>query len=240
MSLEEGDLQGVLARMRRESTSQTDKGKRFERLCQAALTAHYGADGTQRFRRVWLWSEEWPGKKTPTALTSADLVAEQIDGSLAAIQCKCRHEQKVSTQEVNSFLAASSRPEFSARVIMTTGSGFNRHGQNKLTNAHPPCEVFDMSRTSSWEVNWGELAERTQAITGETPPRPPRTTRFDTDLGLGLLGLAAAAVVIATVAALVVVAVAPATWSVSVVAFLAALVTSVAALAFAVWISRYS
>lgn len=49
---EEGNLQGVLDAGRRESTSTRDQGDRFERLYKAALTAHNGAYGTQRFRRV--------------------------------------------------------------------------------------------------------------------------------------------------------------------------------------------
>lgn len=238
MSPEEGDLQGVLATVRHESTSTRDLGDRFERLCKAALTAHSGADGTQRFRQVWLWREEWPWKKdTDGADTGVDLVAEQVDGSLVAIQCKCYDGQRVPTNKVNSFLAASSRPEFAAQVIITTGSGFTRHGQNKITNSR--CEVFDMDTMCGWEVDWKELAERTRAVTGETPPRPQRTTRFDTERGLVLLGLAVAAVVVATVAAFAVVAVAPASWSVTVIAFVAAFVGSVATLAFVYWISGY-
>ncbi|MCY3849820.1 MAG: restriction endonuclease [Acidimicrobiaceae bacterium] len=179
MSGIDGNLVGVLEAARRVSDNTKDQGDRFERLCKTVLTAHNGIDGTRRFRRVWMWHEPWPGKKPIDSQdTGIDLVAEQNDGSLAAIQCKF-YQGEVSTSAVDSFLAASSRPEFSARVIMTTGSGFQRHGFNKLRHAHPPCEVFDTRRMSGWEVDWWELAEQAHAVTPGTPRRMHRTTWFD-------------------------------------------------------------
>lgn len=187
---------------------------------------------------MWLWREKWPGKKdTDRNDIGVDLVTEQVDGSLAAIQCKFRHEQKVPTQEVDKFLATASRPEFAAGVIMTNGEGFSGHGQKKITDAR--CDVFDMNTMCGWEVDWKELAEQTRAVTGDTPPRTGRATRFDTEKGLVLLGRAVTAVVIAVVAAFAVTALAPASWSVTVIAFVAALVGSVATLAFVYWTSGY-
>lgn len=169
MARTERDLGGVLVAVRAVSTSTTDQGCRFERLSRAALTAHDGADGTQRFRRVWLWEERWPGKTAHDHVdTGIDLVAEQTDGTLAAVQCKF-YKGAVPTSAVDSFLAASSRPEFVSRIVMTTGAGFQRHGRNKLHHAHPPCDVFDLDRMGAWNVDWWELAEQCHAIAPGTP-----------------------------------------------------------------------
>ena len=158
------NLISVLTAAHKASENSTDQGNRYERLCQAVLTAHDGEDGTRRFKRVWLWSDDWPNKKPhDSADTGIDLIAEQLDGTLAAIQCKF-YKGTVSTGAVDSFLAASSRPEFAARIFMTTGRGFQRHGLNKLNHAHPTCEVFDIQRMSTWQVDWWELAEQTKAV----------------------------------------------------------------------------
>ena len=177
LGLSGGNLDGVLEAARKASQNSTDQGQRFERLCRAALTAHDGTDGTQRFSRVWHWNESWPHKKPHDNVdTGIDLVAEQVDGTLAAIQCKFYIGQ-VSTSAVDSFLAASSRPEFAARIIMTTGSGFQPHGRNKLNHAHPACEVFDKPRMSGWSIDWWEVAEQTHAVAAGTPRRARHTAR---------------------------------------------------------------
>ena len=129
----------MLDAARKASQSSTDQGQRFERLCRAALTAHDGPDGTQRFSRVWLWNESWPHKKPHDNVdTGIDLVAEQADGTLAAIQCKFCLGQ-VSTSAVGSFLAARSRVGWlvsesrrqAARYARSVSSRFNDAAQHE-------------------------------------------------------------------------------------------------------------
>ena len=176
----DGNLLGVLDAARKVSTSSTDQGQRFERLCRAALTAHNGRDGARRFKQVWLWNETWPHKKRYDNVdTGIDLVAEQIDGTFAAIQCKF-HQGQISTSAVDSFLAASARPEFTARIIITTGSGFQRHGMTKLKHTEPRCEVFDTQRMSGWDINWWELSEQTHTVATGTPRRSHQTPQSRT------------------------------------------------------------
>ena len=59
-------------------------GRAFERLMQAALSQEPGILG-DRFTKVWMW-DEWPGRDGQDA--GIDLVAEERDGGLCAIQCK--------------------------------------------------------------------------------------------------------------------------------------------------------
>lgn len=164
-------LDQVLRRAREASAHSTDQGNRFERLCRAALLAHDGPNGTQRFADVWLWSE-WPGRRPSDGVDiGIDLVAQQtaaFGGGLCAIQCKF-WQTEVTTTAVDSFLAASSRAEFTHRVLMHTGTGVQHHGRTKIRHAHPPCEVFDRREMGRWHVDWWELAERHHVVAPGTP-----------------------------------------------------------------------
>ena len=59
------------------------RGRQFERLC--AWYLRNAPEYHKRIRKVWLWSE-WPGAWAADA--GIDLVAEERDGSLWAIQAK--------------------------------------------------------------------------------------------------------------------------------------------------------
>ena len=91
--------------------SQLDPAKRgpqFERLCRWYLTNAPEYRG--RFKRIWLW-QEWPNAWGPDV--GIDLVAEEHDGGLWAIQAKASDERyAIKKADVDSFLAQSSRPEF--------------------------------------------------------------------------------------------------------------------------------
>lgn len=156
----------------------TDLGNRFERLSAAVLSDHPGPNGSERFEKVWLW-DKWPGKDGPD--TGIDLVARQtaaFGGGLCAIQCKFYGDRQISTQAVDSFLAASGRPGFTHRVLMHTGTGVQRHGAQKMRNAHPPCEVFDLAEMGSWEVDWWAVAEANHVVAPGTPRKRGRARGF--------------------------------------------------------------
>ena len=162
------ELRGVLEAAREAAENTTDLGNRFERLCVSALMSHAGSQGIGRFEHVWLWSE-WPSCDGPD--TGIDLVAKQTDafgGGLCAVQCKF-YKGQISTGDVDSFLAASSRVEFSHRVLMHTGPSIQHHGAVKLRKAHPPCEVFCTDEMGRWKIDWWDVAERSHAVAPGTP-----------------------------------------------------------------------
>ncbi len=79
-------------------------GRAFERLIQTALSREPGILG-DRFVWVWLW-DDWPGRDGPD--TGIDLVAEEREGRLCAIQCKFFDPHRpVPKSAIDSFLAAS-------------------------------------------------------------------------------------------------------------------------------------
>jgi len=69
-------------------------------------------------RRVWLWNE-WPGRKGIDA--GIDLVAEDHDGKLWAIQAKAYGAAySISKRDVDRFVAESSRETFAHRLLIAT------------------------------------------------------------------------------------------------------------------------
>ena len=74
----------ALTILRDRATDMFGMGRSFERLMKSALLQEPVIWG-QRFTQVWMW-DEWPGRDGQDA--GIDLVAEERDGGLCAIQCK--------------------------------------------------------------------------------------------------------------------------------------------------------
>jgi len=98
----------VLAKYRRESFSERDKGKRFERLMQAYLLTDPKYAGL--LEKVWLWEEFFAKDDFGGNDTGIDLVALTYAGDFWAIQCKCfQADARIDKPAVDTFLATSGR-----------------------------------------------------------------------------------------------------------------------------------
>ena len=114
-SSHQGSLDTLLDRL---PANPSARGEEFERVAQWFLKTDpaYASE----FREVWRWNE-WPGRWGPDI--GIDLVAETRDGKLWAIQVKgFDPENQVPTKEIDSFISASARPEFSHRLLISTGT----------------------------------------------------------------------------------------------------------------------
>ena len=151
------------------------QGRRFERLAAGALRAHPGEYGRERFEEVWLWGE-WPEREERGygRDIGVDIVARQTPaygGGLCAIQCKFR-EEKVPTDEVDRFLAASGTADFASRLLVATAR-VSQTGMEKLRKAEPRCEVLHTSEMDRWVDDWRKFAETPHLL--EIPPVPKHT-----------------------------------------------------------------
>lgn len=159
-------LSELFARLRAESQSEFEKGRRFELLMKAAFERHPGEYGPDRFRRVWMWID-WPDRKAMgfKGDIGIDLVAEQTDaygGGLCAIQCKFYAEEStVPTTRIDSFLAASE--SFKARILVPTG-GLTVPAQTKVRKAKPRCEQLGVDELSKWQVDWIEFLDQPDSL----------------------------------------------------------------------------
>ena len=117
-------FQKTLDHIRSIVDSEVHKGRLFERL----MKTYFVEDPLykERFFHVWLWSE-WSALKPgfDGADTGIDLVAEEREGGYCAIQCKCYAPgTRISKPHLDSFIAASAREPFTARVVVDTGDGW--------------------------------------------------------------------------------------------------------------------
>jgi hypothetical protein len=110
------------------------RGRQFERICVWYLRCAPEYRG--RFRKVWLWSE-WPGAWAPDA--GIDLVAEEHGGDLWAIQAKIYDPgYAIKKADVDSFLAESSRPGFSYRLLIATTDRLGPTARRTLDDQREP------------------------------------------------------------------------------------------------------
>jgi superfamily II DNA or RNA helicase len=143
------------------------RGKQFEHVCKWFLMNDPTYKNT--LRRVWLWSE-WPGRWGADA--GIDLVAEDTDGRLWAIQCKAyKPENAITKTDVDKFLAESSRAVFSYRLLIATTDKLHHVAQRTINDQEKQVAFVGLSDLLTSEVNW-----RTNPldIRPSPPPKPAK------------------------------------------------------------------
>ena len=124
-------FQRVLDHIRAIAGTQAEKGRLFERL----MKAYFEQDPLyrDRFSQVWLWYE-WAATRHgfDGADTGVDLVAEEQEGGYCAIQCKCYAPgTRISKADLDSFIAASAREPFTARIVVDTGDEWGTNARSR-------------------------------------------------------------------------------------------------------------
>ena len=147
----------VLESIRSESNDKRDLGTKFEILTKDFLTIDKLYQN--RFSKVYLW-KEWP--KNDGADTGIDLVAEEHDGSLCAIQCKCYADDgNISMKAVSTFLAKATSLKIDNKILVYTGDTLTNNAEKVLRDSR--CQIIRqnvfMDSTIDWS-NYPKLARR--------------------------------------------------------------------------------
>ncbi len=153
----------VQRRIRRESRSESEKGRWFENLVARVLLEEPDYEVTAVHR----WTD-WPERTAETGLDGRDLgidlVARHKTGSWIAIQCKCYAESaRVGKPDIDSFLANSQRAPFSMRWIVATCS-WTKAAEAQIQRMKPAVRRIDFMRHE-----FDEIAEKA----AERPVRQP-------------------------------------------------------------------
>lgn len=154
-------IHDILGEFRAVSFDERDKGDRFERLMQAYLTTE--PQYAQLYSDVWMWTD-YPqrGNRRDTGI---DLVARARDtGELTAIQCKFFDPSTTVTKPMlDSFLAASSKnldgkPEFAARLVISTSDNWGRNAEDAVENQNPPVQRLRVQDLDESSIDWEQFS----------------------------------------------------------------------------------
>lgn len=104
----------------------SERGKRFERYLRDALLV----SPAHQFEKVWLW-DEWPERDGPDV--GIDLVAEDADGELWAIQSKLYSSDRTLTwKDLSTWVAATRSERWTQRLLVSTTSNLSRNAEREL------------------------------------------------------------------------------------------------------------
>ncbi len=142
-------LDAILDGIRKQASTERDKGTAFERLCKAWLAN----DPRFRFSHVWLW-KEWP--ENTGADTGIDLVAEGEDG-ITAIQSKFFAEDyEVKKADIDSFFTASGKALFTRRLIVSTTNHWSGNARAAVDGQQIPCNLVTLDDLRSAQLDWSK------------------------------------------------------------------------------------
>ena len=176
-------FQQTLDQLRSIASSEAEKGRLFERLVQT----YFSEDPIyqERFTRVLTWTE-WAATQTEFdgSDIGIDLVAEERSGGYCAIQCKCYAPgTHLAKSHIDSFVSASARAPFSARLLVDTGAGWGANARKIILGLQPECKILRFDDLASAQCDWPDLArEDPEALRfrpGNFQLRPHQQLAFD-------------------------------------------------------------
>ncbi len=147
----------MLDQIRAVSDSEREKGGRFERV----MKKFFAEDPLykERFSNVWLWSE-WAARHSgfDGSDTGVDLVAEESEGGYCAIQCKCyAPDTRISKPDIDSFISASARDPFTARIVVDTGHPWGPNAKKTIAGLKPKCDRLCLDDLIHRCFDWPDL-----------------------------------------------------------------------------------
>lgn len=157
----------VLRKYRSESTSEKDKGTKFEEL----MARYFVTDPTYSTQLQWckVWSNFPQRDELGGVDTGIDLVAKTKSGDYWAIQCKCYFKAySVSKEDMDTFLSTSSKrfhdddgnlTQFSLRLVVATTDNWSKNAEEVINNQIIPVTRIGLSLLESAPVNWTSIEE---------------------------------------------------------------------------------
>lgn len=148
---------------------QRERGTLFEKLTLAYLKNEptYKA----LYQNVWLLSEVPESYDIPKKDTGVDLVAEQKNGDLVAIQAKF-YTNKVGKSEINSFVAELGKSYYQRGLIVSTVDDWNKNAQDTIEHNEKGIELIGLSDLRNSQIDWTKFSfERPEIISIKSPKK---------------------------------------------------------------------
>ena len=146
------------------------KGHQFERIAKWFLIN----DPTYKslLRRVWLW-KEWRDRWSDLE-AGIDIVAEDFDGKLWAVQCKAyRADRTITKVDIDKFLSESNRPVFAERLLIATTDNIHHVARNTMSAQEKSVSVVGLEalRLTDSYLDWPDSPDDLR------PPKPTKRAR---------------------------------------------------------------
>lgn len=148
---------------------QRERGTLFEKLTLAYLKNEptYKA----LYQNVWLLSEVPESYSIPKKDTGVDLVAEQKNGDLVAIQAKF-YTNKVGKAEINSFVAELGKSYYQRGLIVSTMDDWNSNARETIDQNEKGIEIIGLSDLRNSQIDWSQFNfERPENVVVKKPKK---------------------------------------------------------------------
>ena len=147
-SIVEKTLAQLLAEFRETSTSDSDKGSKFERLTKFYLI------------KDPIWSEQLSNVRLREEANigpdvGIDLVADDIaSGGKVAIQCKF-YDERTYLDDLGTFYTSSGKDGYVKRIVITTSNQWTRNAEEALKNQQIPVQRILLHDMEQSLISWG-------------------------------------------------------------------------------------
>lgn len=141
----------LLHQLRTTALHTRDQGDRLERLTKEFLTKD--SIQSRLYKKVYLW-KDWDGRENFGDI-GIDLVAENVDGGVTAIQCKFYDEHStIAKEHIDSFISASGRKPFTHRIIMSTTDKWSKNAEKMLEEQRFPVQRMGLQTFRDSNIDW--------------------------------------------------------------------------------------
>lgn len=181
------DFDGLIHQLRDTARNTREQGDRLERLTKLFLTQD--SIQSRLYKGVHLWNE-WDGREGFGDI-GIDLVAENVDGGVTAIQCKFYDEQStIAKENIDSFIAASGREPFTHRIIVSTTDKWSKNAEKMLEEQRFPVQRMGLQNFRDSNIDWStySLDDPSEQQVGHKPHKElrPHQDRAITNTLIGL------------------------------------------------------
>lgn len=146
---------------------QRERGTLFEKLVLAYLK--HEPTYKALYQNVWLLSDVPDDYGISKKDTGVDLVAEQKNGDLVAIQAKF-YNHKVGKDSINSFVAELGKSYYQHGLIVSTVDEWNSNARETIEQNEKGIEIIGLSDLRNSQIDWSQFNfERPEKVTIKKP-----------------------------------------------------------------------
>ncbi|QCQ04005.1 helicase [Ligilactobacillus animalis] len=131
--------------------TQRDRGTAFEHMVVSYLKNE--PTYKQKFKNVWMLSDVPAKYNISHQDTGVDIVAEDYNGNLTAVQAKF-YTDKVSKDSINSFIAEASKAYYTEGILVSSTDEWNRNAESALENNSKPITRIGLAQLRSADFDW--------------------------------------------------------------------------------------